>query len=75
MKGGQYRQPEPKRPINHLLKEMTMNAFVTALYRDLTCAAAAAVITLVIGMSFVQSTAVGPGMQAPAAATQASRHA
>jgi hypothetical protein len=52
-----------------------MNAFVTALYRDVTCAAAAAVITLVIGMSFVQSTAVAPGIQAPSAATQSSRHA
>jgi hypothetical protein len=52
-----------------------MNTFVTALYRDITCAAAAAVITLVIGMSFVQSTAVAPGMQAPAAATHSSQHA
>jgi hypothetical protein len=52
-----------------------MNAFVTALYRDLTCAAAAAVITLVIGMSFVQSTAVAPGAQAHSPATQSSEHA
>jgi hypothetical protein len=53
-----------------------MNAFVAALYRDVTCAAAAAVITLVIGMSFVQSTAVAPGMPASASvATQASPHA
>jgi len=52
-----------------------MNAFITALYRDVTCAAAAAVITLVIGMSFVQSTAVAPGAQAPATATQPSQHA
>ena len=52
-----------------------MNAFVTALYRDLTCAAAAAVITLVIGMSFVQSTAVAPGAQSHGVATQSSWHA
>ena len=30
-----------------------MNAFVTALYRDVTCGAAATLITLVLGMSFV----------------------
>ena len=53
-----------------------MNAFVSALYRDLTCAAAAAVITVVIGLSFVQSTAVAPGTQNPSAvATQPSQHA
>jgi len=52
-----------------------MNAFVSALYRDLTCAAAAAVITAVIGLSFVQSTAVAPGTQASAVATQPSQHA
>ena len=53
-----------------------MNAFVSTLYRDLTCAAAAAVITAVIGLSFVQSTAVPPVTQALAAvATQASQHA
>ena len=37
-----------------------MNAFVSTVYRDLTCAAAAAVISLIVGMSFVQSTAVAP---------------
>jgi hypothetical protein len=37
-----------------------MNTFVSTLYRDLTCAAAAAVISLIVGMSFVQSTAVAP---------------
>ena len=35
-----------------------MNALVSNLYRDLTCAAAAVVISLVVAMSFVQSTAV-----------------
>jgi hypothetical protein len=34
-----------------------MNAFVSALYRDLTCAAAAVLISVIVGMSFVQSTA------------------
>jgi hypothetical protein len=42
---------------------MTMNAF-NALYRDLTCGAAAIVITLVLGLSFVNSTAGTPGMRA-----------
>jgi hypothetical protein len=37
-----------------------MNAFVSTVYRDLTCAAAAALISLIVGMSFVQSTAVAP---------------
>jgi hypothetical protein len=37
-----------------------MNAILTAFYRDLTCAAAAAVITLVLGAAFVQSTSVPP---------------
>jgi hypothetical protein len=35
-----------------------MNAFVATLCRELTCAAAAIVISLVVGMSFVHSTAV-----------------
>ena len=34
-----------------------MNAIVSSLYRNLTCAAAALVISLVIGASFVLSTA------------------
>jgi len=34
-----------------------MNAIVSSLYRDLTCAAAALLISLVVGASFVQSTA------------------
>jgi hypothetical protein len=37
-----------------------MNSLASNLYRDLTCAAAAALITLVIGLSFVQSTSVAP---------------
>ena len=41
-----------------------MNAIVTTLLRDLTCAAAALVISIVVGASFVQSTAPAPGSQA-----------
>lgn len=41
-----------------------MNAFVSALYRNLTCAAAAAAITLVMAVTFLQSTSMPPGMQA-----------
>jgi hypothetical protein len=44
--------PEPK--------ETAMNAIASSLYRDLTCAAAAVLISLVIGASFVQSTATAP---------------
>jgi hypothetical protein len=38
---------------------MTMTAF----YRDFTCAAAAALITLVLSLAFVQSTSLPYGMQ------------
>jgi hypothetical protein len=48
---------------------MTMNTFANTLYRDLTCGAAAILITAVLGMSFVASTAVPPGTHAPAART------
>ena len=41
-----------------------MNTFVANLSRNLTCAAAAALISLVAGMSFVQATSVPPGMHA-----------
>jgi len=41
-----------------------MNSFASTLYRDVTCAAAAALITLVFGLSFVQSTSVPPGTHA-----------
>ena len=46
-----------------------MNAFVSTLYRDLTCAATAAVITLVVAVNLVQSTSVPPGARAAAVAT------
>jgi hypothetical protein len=41
-----------------------MNAMISTLYRDLTCAAAALLISMVIGASFVQSTATAPGYAA-----------
>jgi hypothetical protein len=44
-----------------------MNAFISAAYRDLTCAAAALLITVVMGASFVQSTATAPGTYVAAA--------
>jgi hypothetical protein len=56
------RQPEPQTPD----KETTMNAFLEVLYRDLTCALGAAAISLILAASFVQSTAVPPGMNAQA---------
>jgi hypothetical protein len=40
-----------------------MNAFAAQLHRDVTCAAAAALITLVISLSFVQSTSAIPQAQ------------
>jgi hypothetical protein len=49
-----------------------MNAFVSALYRDLTCAAAAILISVVVGMSFVQSTATAPAGQTVSAPAQQS---
>ena len=41
-----------------------MNAFAAKLYRDLTCGAAATLITLVLGLAFVQSTSAAPGTPA-----------
>ena len=43
-----------------------MNAYISAVYRDFTCTAAALLITVVMGASFVQSTAVAPTVFAPA---------
>jgi hypothetical protein len=48
-----------------------MNAFVSALYRDLTCGAAATLITLILSMTVVQATSVPPGMHA---ATRSAGH-
>jgi hypothetical protein len=46
---------------------MTMNRFAR-FYRDVTCAAAAALITLILSLSFVESTTTAPFHVAPAAA-------
>lgn len=43
-----------------------MNTFAATLYRDLTCGFGAALITVVLSMSFVASTAVPPGTHTPA---------
>jgi hypothetical protein len=47
-----------------------MNAIVATLLRDLTCAAAAVLISFVVGTSFVQSTATAPGTHAAAMVAQ-----
>jgi hypothetical protein len=44
-----------------------MNAYVSMALRDLTCGAAAALITLILSVTFVQSTSVPPGIHAAAA--------
>ena len=44
-----------------------MNAIISTFYRDLTCAAAAAAITVVLALSFIESTAVPPGARYAAA--------
>jgi len=41
-----------------------MNAYISVVLRDLACGAAAAVITLILSVSFVQSTSVPPGTRA-----------
>ena len=51
---------DPTTTVNTPLKEMTMNAYLSMFYRDLTCAAAAVLISLIVGLSFVHSTAVAP---------------
>ena len=38
-----------------------MTTFVPMPYREVTCAAAAALITLMLSMTFVQTTSVPPG--------------
>ena len=45
-----------------------MNAFVSTLFRDATCAAAALLITWVLSVAFVQSTAEPYGVHAAATA-------
>jgi hypothetical protein len=46
---------------------MTMNSFAASAYRALACLAAAALITLVVSMSFAHATAVPPTSSAPVA--------
>ena len=41
-------------------KEKTMNSFASTLYRDVTCAGAAVLITFVLSLSFVASTSAAP---------------
>ena len=48
-----------------------MNAFVSILARDFACAAAAAVITMVMAVSLVQSTSAPPFGQTVAVVTPA----
>jgi len=48
-----------------------MNAFVATLYRDLTCAAAAVLISLIVAGSFLQSTSTAPAASAAASAAEA----
>ena len=48
-------------------EDTDMNAILSSLYRDLTCAAAALLISMVIGASFVHSTATAPGAHAQVA--------
>jgi hypothetical protein len=62
------RDRQPESEDNHHSRRSTMNAFLSLLYRDLTCAAAAAVISLIVAASFVQSTNVPPGTTAATAA-------
>ena len=50
-----------------------MNAFISALRRDLTCAAAALLITVVMGASFVHSTAAAPAVFATVATASSAR--
>jgi len=38
-----------------------MNTFTSMLYRDITCGATAVLITLVLSVTFVQSTSLPPG--------------
>jgi hypothetical protein len=52
-----------------------MNAIVSSLYRDLTCAAAALLISMVIGASFVQSTATATATATASAPAATALHA
>jgi hypothetical protein len=43
-----------------------MNAYISAFFRQLTCGGAAALITLVLSVTFVHSTSLPPGAHAGA---------
>jgi hypothetical protein len=45
-----------------------MNTFAPMIYREITCGGAAALITLLLSVTFVQSTSLPPGAHAGAAA-------
>jgi hypothetical protein len=47
-----------------------MNTIVATLYRDLTCAAAALLISVIVSASFVQSTATVVASDAAVTATR-----
>jgi uncharacterized membrane protein AbrB (regulator of aidB expression) len=61
------RPRDPQPPETDSKKEIAMNAFVSTLYRDLSCAAAALLISVIVGASFVQSTATAPAALATVA--------
>ena len=71
----QVTDPRETDPTTEPPQEMTMNTFVSTLYRDLTCAAAAALISVIAAMSFVQSTAVARGVAASTTVSQPSHQA
>jgi hypothetical protein len=50
-----------------------MNAFASILYRDVTCAAAALVISLIVAGSFLQSTSTAPTASVVTSAAAAPR--
>ena len=52
-----------------------MNPYVSTLYRDVTCGAAAILITLLLSAAFVQSTSVAPGSRSEARHVLAQRSA
>ena len=43
-----------------------MNTFTSYFYRDVTCGVAASLITLILSLTFVQSTSLPPGEHEPA---------
>lgn len=58
---------------NPEIQEMTMKTFAATLFRDVTCAAAAMLITFVVSLSFVESTSAAPFQAHSPTAVQAER--